>query len=210
MPKTKVKICGCTSVADAEGAVAAGADLIGMIFAPSARRISFEQAAQIAAALPESVPIVGVFIDPSPAELAQALDAVPRMQLQFSGSETPDLCRSTGAPYVKVFHIDADAFDLDALRATVRRYDGIAMFETASAGRGGSGRTFEWPLIKPLDGERRIAISGGLTPQNVGACVRAVRPYAVDVRSGVETGDAKDPAKMRAFVGAVRDADAAA
>jgi len=210
VPSTKVKICGCTSVADAEGAVAAGADLVGMIFAASARRISFEQAAHIAAAVPEDVAIVGVFIDPSVDELAKALDAVPRMQLQFSGSEAPELCASTGAPYVKVFHIDAGPFDLDSLRARVRRYDGIAMFETASAARGGSGQTFAWPLIEPLNGERKIAISGGLTPENVGACVRAVRPYAVDVRTGVETADTKDPAKMRAFVRAVREADAAA
>ncbi len=205
-----MKICGCTSVADVEGAVEAGADAVGMIFAPSARRISFERAKELAASVPPLVSIVGVFIDPAPAELEGALAAVPRLHLQFSGSEPPELCAAAGAPYTKVFHVDAGAFDLSALRAQVGRYDGVAMFETASAGRGGSGRAFDWSLVEPLAHGRRIAMSGGLTPENVGACVSAVRPFAVDVRSGVETGDAKDVRKMRAFVRAVEEADAQA
>ena len=211
MPKTRVKICGCTSVADVEGAVEAGADYVGMIFAPSARRISFERAERLAQAVPDDVVIVGVFIDPSEEELGDALEAIPRLQLQFSGSESPELCRSKGAPFTKVFHVDGDAFDLSALRETVGRYEGgLAMFETASAGRGGSGRPFDWSLIEPLAHERQVAISGGLRPENVAACVRSIRPYFVDVRTGVETGDAKDPGKMRAFVDAVREADAKA
>jgi phosphoribosylanthranilate isomerase len=206
-----VKICGCTSVADIEGAVEAGADYVGMIFAPSTRRISFEQGARIAQAVPDEVAIVGVFIDPSKEDLDDALEAIPRMQLQFSGSESPELCRSKGAPFTKVFHIDGDAFDLQALRQTIGRYEGgLAMFETASAGRGGSGRPFDWSLIEPLAHERQLAISGGLKPENVAACVRSIRPYFVDVRTGVETGDAKDTKKMRAFVHAVREADAEA
>jgi len=206
-----VKICGCTSVADVEGAIDAGADAVGMIFAPSARRVTLAQARRMSEAVPSLVSIVGVFIDPSAAELEEALETIPRMQLQFSGSESPELCHSAGAPYTKVFHIDGDGFNLGALRATVDRYNGgVTMFETASAGRGGSGRSFDWSLIEPLAHKRRIAISGGLTPENVGACVRSVRPYAVDVRTGVETGDAKDIKKMRAFVRAVREADAEA
>jgi len=208
--RTRVKICGCTSVDDVQGAVDAGADAVGMIFASSARRISIEQGARLAQVVPPFVSIVGVFIDPSRAELEAALAAIPRMQLQFSGAEPPELCAGIGVPYTKVLHIEEGSFDLEDLRSIAARYDGLVMFETASPGRGGSGRTFDWTLIEPLAQERRIAISGGLSPQNVGNCIRAVRPYAVDVRSGVETGDAKDVEKMRAFVRAVREADAEA
>jgi phosphoribosylanthranilate isomerase len=203
-------MCGCTSVADVEGAVEAGADAVGVIFAPSERRISFSDAARIVESLPPMVSVVGVFIDPSLGELEEALGTLPRMQLQFSGSEDPKLCRAAGVPYTKVFHVDpAEPADLDGLRASIDRYTGgLPMFETASIVGGGSGRTFDWTAIAPLARERRIAVSGGLTPENVGACVRTLRPYAVDVRSGVESERKKDAKKMRAFVRAVRDADA--
>lgn len=203
-------MCGCVSASDVENAVDAGADAVGLIFAPSPRRISVERAARLAADVPPLVSVVGVFIDPSEDELREAVAAIPRMALQFSGSESPELCAATGVAYTKVFHI-GDEDDATALRGTIDRYaGGLTMFETASAGRGGSGRTFDWTLIDGFARERRIAVSGGLTPENVGACVRTVRPFAVDVRSGVESGDVKDPAKMRAFVRAVREADAEA
>jgi phosphoribosylanthranilate isomerase len=205
-------MCGCTSVEDVQAAIEAGTDAVGMIFAPSERRITFADAARIAEAVPPMVGIVGVFIDPSRAELEDALDALPRMSAQFSGSEEPSLCRAIGVPFTKVFHVDGKReIDLDALRAAADRYaGGLAMFETASAGRGGSGRTFDWAAIGSLARERRIVVSGGLTPENVGACVRTLRPYAVDVRTGVETAGKKDPEKMRAFARAVREADAEA
>lgn len=203
-------MCGCVSEADVEHAVAAGADAVGLIFAASARRITLERAVTLAAGVPALVSVVGVFVDPSEAELREAVAAIPRLQLQFSGSESPALCAGTGAPYTKVFHI-AGPDDAAAVRGRIARYPGaLAMFETASAGRGGSGQTFDWSLIEDVARERRVAVSGGLTPENVGACVRSVRPFAVDVRSGVESGDVKDPVKMRAFVRAVREADAEA
>lgn len=210
--RTRVKICGCTSLADVELAIDAGADAAGFIFAPSARRIALDAAARIAAAVPPYFSLIGVFIDPTPDELRAAVAAIPRLQLQFSGSEPPELCRTTRTAYAKVIHVDPDApAALDALRAAAAAYaDGLAMFETVSAARGGSGRAFAWSQVAPLARERRVVVSGGLTPENVGRCVAAVGPFAVDVRSGVESGGAKDAVKVRAFVAAVREADAQA
>lgn len=183
-----------------------------MIFAPSQRRITFAQAARLAEAVPPLVSLVGVFIDPTARELEEAVERLPRLELQFSGDEEPALCRAPGVPYSKVFHIDPQAeLDLSVLRRNVERYEGaLAMFETASPGRGGSGRAFPWGSIAGFARERRVVISGGLTPANVGECVRTVRPFAVDVRSGVESDGAKDLSKMRAFVRAVQEADAQA
>jgi phosphoribosylanthranilate isomerase len=207
-----VKICGCTSPDEVEGAIEAGADAVGMIFAPSQRRITFAQAVRLAEGVPPMVSLIGVFIDPTERELEEAVETVPRLELQFSGSEEPALCRLAGVPYSKVFHIDPEAgVDMNALRGDVARYEGaLPMFETASAVRGGSGRVFDWGSIAELARERRVVVSGGLKPENVGACVRSVRPFGVDVRSGVESDGTKDRAKMRAFVHAVQEADAQA
>lgn len=209
---TRVKVCGCTSAADAAAAVAAGADAVGLIFASSPRRISPEQGATVAVAVPAQVSIVGVFIDPSPEELEHALLMLPRLMPQFSGSEPPELCRYLGIPYLKVFPVAAEAgLGDDALSAELKRYpEALPIFETASQHRGGSGRTFDWPRVSGLVRRRRSVISGGLTAANVSACVRLLRPYAVDVRSGVESAGVKDASKLRAFIRAVRAADATA
>lgn len=158
------------------------------------------------------VSLIGVFIDPTERELEEAVESLPRLELQFSGSEQPELCRAVGVPYSKVFHIDPEAaVDMEALRRDVARYEGaLPMFETASPARGGSGRPFPWGSIVELARERRVVISGGLKSENVAQCVRSVRPFAVDVRSGVESEGAKDRMKMRAFVHAVQEADAQA
>lgn len=203
-------MCGCMTVHDAELAIDAGADAIGMIFAPSERRIGLPAAARIAEVVPPLVTLVGVFIDPTLAQLEDALGTIPRLQLQFSGTEAPEVCAAMTVPYTKVFHVaGAERLDVDALRSDAGRYPGgLAMFETASAAGGGSGKTFDWSGLEALAQRRRIAISGGLTAENVGTCVRMVRPYAVDVRSGIESEGRKDVKKMRAFVRAVREADA--
>ncbi len=199
-------MCGCTSAADAALAIEAGADAIGVIFAPSPRRITVRDAQTIAAEIPPYVSVVGVFVDPSLDELIVATSAIPRMQVQFSGHESPELCRRAGVPYLKVFHVDpAGEWERD-----VDAYDGVAMLDTASDVAGGSGRTFAWERARSLARRRATIVAGGLTPENVADCVRTVRPFAVDVRSGVERSGRKDPEKMRAFVRAVREADAEA
>lgn len=209
--RTRVKICGCLSAADVTQAVEAGADAIGLIFAPSPRQVSAAQAADAAAAAPVHVTVVGVFVDASEAELEQAFSLLPSMVPQFSGSESPGLCRHLGVPYLKVIPVaNRGPRAGDRLQADLERFpEALPVFETASAQRGGSGRAFDWSRVRALTALRPSVISGGLSPANVGDCVRLVRPYAVDVRSGVESGASKDPAKLRAFIQAVRSADAA-
>ncbi|MGA7173060.1 MAG: phosphoribosylanthranilate isomerase [Candidatus Dormiibacterota bacterium] len=207
---TRVKICGCTTADEVGAAVNAGADAVGLIFAPSPRRITPEQGATATVDVPSDVSVVGVFIDPTPAQLEHALALLPRLMPQFSGSETPQLCRHLGIPYLKVFAVSADGGPrAQELSTAVDQYpDALPMFETASRQRGGSGHTFDWSLVRPLVEQRPAVISGGLNPLNVGECVRLLRPYAVDVRSGVETSGVKDPAKLSDFINAVRRASA--
>jgi len=209
--RTRVKFCGCTSVSDAERAVDAGADAVGVIFAPeSPRCVDLDTGYAIAAALPAFVTRVAVFVEPGAAQVhdLRAAGYLP----QFSGNELWQTCEAFAAgPYVKVFHVGAQSAQYpDAFEAWARGYSNATwMFETAVPGKsGGTGQTFEWEAARRLAGNRRIVISGGLTPENVGDCIRRVRPYAVDVRSGIETDGVKDRTKMDAFMRAVRDADA--
>lgn len=152
-----------------------------------------------------------MFVDPPSSLVDEALKvgAIP----QFHGHEPADVCEAfAGGQYLKAFHVRNDRpLSREAFDVFARPFEHATwMFDTARAdgGSGGTGRTFDWNIVEELAGDRRVVVSGGLTPVNVGACVRSVRPYAVDVRSGVETNGMKDPAKVRAFVDAVRGADA--
>ncbi|HEY4441878.1 MAG TPA: phosphoribosylanthranilate isomerase [Candidatus Elarobacter sp.] len=211
--RTRVKICGCTTVADAVTAVEAGADAVGVILAErSPRRVSMARLDEIAQHVPALVTLVAVFVDPPSSLVDEALKrgAIP----QFHGDERAEVCESFAAgPYLKAYHIRDDAPPSpEEFAAFARPYEHATwLFDTAARdGRsGGTGRSFDWSIVPRLRGDRAVVVSGGLTPENVGACVRIARPYAVDVRSGVETNGVKDRAKVRAFVEAVRDADAA-
>jgi phosphoribosylanthranilate isomerase len=209
--RTRVKICGCTSAADVALAVDAGADAVGVILAErSERRVSIERFRDIAQAVPAFTTLVAVFVDPPASLVDEALHsgAVP----QFHGDEPGDACEAFAAgPYLKAFHVETNgAYDPAAFARHARPFEHATwLFDTAGDdGRsGGTGRTFTWDIARRLAGDRRFVVSGGLTPENVGACVRTARPYAVDVRSGVETNGMKDPEKVRAFVRAVRAAE---
>jgi phosphoribosylanthranilate isomerase len=211
---TRVKICGCTSVADVKLAVDAGADAVGVILAErSERRVSIERLREIAQAVPALIALVAVFADPPSSLVDEALKvgAIP----QFHGYEDAEACEAFAAgPYLKAFHVNPlRAYSAEDFDRFARRFEHATwLFDTARGGgpSGGSGRAFDWEVARDLAGRRRFVVSGGLTPANVGDCVRAVRPYAVDVRSGVETGGVKDGAKIRAFVNAVRSAGAEA
>ncbi len=205
--RTMIKFCGCTSPADARNAIDAGADAVGVIFAPSPRRIDLERAREIAAAVGADARFVGVFVDPPAGDVAAARAAIPHLVAQFSGDEPPALCAAAEGAFIKVFHVEAQAQAAPDERDVDRYGAPVVMFETASAQRGGSSRTFGWDVVAPLVAGRRAMISGGLTPENVGQVVRRLRPYGVDVRSGIETGGVKDFQKMRAFVRAVREAE---
>jgi phosphoribosylanthranilate isomerase len=209
--RTRVKICGCTSAADVALAVDAGADAVGVILAErSERRVGIERFRDIAQSVPALTTLVAVFVDPPASLVDEALHAgaIP----QFHGDEPAEACEAFAAgPYLKAFAIEQRrVYYPDQFAQHARAFEHATwLFDTAGDdGRsGGTGRTFAWEIARRLAGDRRFVVSGGLTPDNVGACVRAVRPYAVDVRSGVETNGMKDPEKVRAFVRAVRDAE---
>lgn len=210
MNRTRIKFCGMTSADDVRRAVEAGADAVGFIFAHSPRRLRFEQIGRMIEAAPPYVTRVAVLTEHEERFVPELLGL--GFTLQFSGDEEAESCErlSGGLPYVKAFHVKPGGAlpperELEAYRHALR------MFDTFAEGRGGgAGVPFGWEIVAEAARARPIVVAGGLTPHNVAACVRSVRPYAVDVRSGVERDGKKDLESMRAFVRAVREADAEA
>ena len=198
----RVKICGICDLDSAMAAVEAGADMIGFHFCTSERRISPEDARAILDELSVRPKIVGVFIDESPDEVRRIADHLDLDMLQLHGSEPPGF--DAGRPVMKVLKIrDGAVPDADAWP------DPIMLDSWSADQRGGTGRTWDWELARPLLASRRVFIAGGLEPGNVGKVVSELKPYGVDVSSGVEARvRVKDPARMRAFVHAVRLAEA--
>jgi phosphoribosylanthranilate isomerase len=220
--RTRVKICGITDRDHGLAAARAGADAIGLVFwAGTPRKVTAERAAAIAAAMPPFVSLVGLFVDPDAAHVRAILAAVPLDVLQFHGAEPPDFCRSFGRPYLKAIAVDAESGETGLLECTKRYGDAAGLLFDAPPADGlpgGTGRTFDWGTLSPRFAERLarpIVLSGGLHPGNVGAAIRAVRPWAVDVSSGVEAAGPdgraskgiKDPARIAAFIEEVRNAD---
>ena len=200
-----IKFCGCESLDDVALAADAGADAFGMIFAPSPRRISFEAAAEIARRRPASIEPVAVFVNPEESLVRDVLALFPNARLQFSGDEPPDFVARYGERAIKAVHVDAHA-TLIGQRAA-RFADAALLLDSRQDGMaGGTGTSFPWEHAIPIARERKVIVAGGLTPENVGECVARVRPFGVDVRNGIESGDRKDAAKMRAFVRSVRNA----
>lgn len=209
--RTRVKFCGIASVDDAQLAIEQGVDEIGLIFAVSPRRIDLAAAVLIVGSLPSAIVPVGVFVDPTFEELSAALGAIPNLTLQLSGDELPAFVDRLGAPVVKAIHVQPGGESESSLKARADRYPRARLlFDTRSpAMAGGTGTVFAWNGLATLAREREIVVAGGLTSENVGSCVREIRPFGVDVRSGIETDGRKDAAKMRAFMEAVRTNDAA-
>jgi phosphoribosylanthranilate isomerase len=216
--RTRVKICGITRTEDGLAAAHAGADAIGLVFWPGTPRVvTTEKARAIAAALPPFVSIVGLFVDPEPEHVRATLAAVPLDLLQFHGREAAEFCRGFGRPYVKAVAVDAGADEAGLLECAARYGDAAGLlFDAPPAGGlpGGTGRTFDWGAL-PKGLARPLVLSGGLSAGNVAEAIRRVRPWAVDVSSGVEAQDAagrpvkgiKDPARIAAFIEEVRNAD---
>jgi phosphoribosylanthranilate isomerase len=197
------KLCGCTSWSDVAMALDAGADAFGMIFAPSPRRIAPDAAGDIARRVPEQITPVAVFVDPSRDDVDAVQALFPRALLQFSGDESPEFVGRYGDRAIKALHIGASWGPI-AQRAT-QYADALVLLDCAHAGlAGGTGKTFDWEDAAELAAIRRVIVAGGLTPENVGACLDSARPFGVDVRNGIETAGRKDPQKMHAFVQAVR------
>jgi phosphoribosylanthranilate isomerase len=203
---TKVKICGLTSVADAVAAAEAGADMIGLMFYhKSPRHISIAQAVEISRALSPFVLKVGVFVNPTEAEVMEALSACGLNLLQFHGDEPSEFCTQFGAMSLKALRVkDADSI------AALENFstDAFLLDAYSKSGLGGTGEKFNWDLaVEAQKFGKPIFLAGGLTPENVADAVRKVQPFAVDVSSGVESAPGKkDAAKMRAFIQAVKSA----
>ena len=189
-------------------AVELGADAIGLVFyAPSPRSIGLEQARAIIAAIPPFVTIVGLFVDPAPEQVESVLHRCSLGLLQFHGDEAPDFCRGFSLPYIKAARVRADA-DLVQYLSRYHAAQGWLLDAYHDRLYGGTGEPFDWKLI-PRDLARPVILSGGLTPDNVGAAVRQVRPWAVDVSSGVEAAKGvKDAAKIAAFISGVKNENA--
>jgi len=212
---TRIKICGITRIDDGLAAARAGADAIGVVFWPGTPRVVQPwQAHAIAHAMPPFVTVVGLFVDPTADDVNAVLDAVPLDVLQFHGHEPPELCRAFGRPYLKAIAVDSTGDLLES----VSPYDdaaGLLFDAPPSQGvPGGTGRTFDWSRL-PATLPRPLVLSGGLNAANVARAIRLVRPWAVDVSSGVEASGPdgrplagiKDAAKIAAFVEEVRHAD---
>lgn len=202
----RVKICGIRDEAAAAAAAAAGADAVGFVFASSRRQVDVAQARRIAATLPPFVARVGVFVDDALDRVRAAADAVPLDAVQLHGDETPEDCEALQTAGVRVIKALRLRGPLPAAEAA--RWPAVAVLLDSYRpdAYGGTGVPFDWRWAAEAAGRVRIILSGGLTPETVGQAIAAVRPYSVDVSSGVETGGRKDPGKIRAFVAAVRAA----
>jgi phosphoribosylanthranilate isomerase len=202
----KVKICGITRVEDAQAAVAAGADLLGFVFYDrSPRHVTLGEAAAIARTVPPHVVRVGLFVNAPAPDVAEAISACGLQLLQFHGDEPPEYCRQFPAMTMKAFRMkDAETLGQLPEYAT----DAWLLDAYVPGERGGTGHTFNWDLaVAAVKLGRPVFLAGGLTPENVAEAVRRVRPFAVDVSSGVEAAPGvKDAVRMRAFIAAAKAA----
>ena len=198
--RARVKICGITNPADARLAAQAGADAIGMVFhGPSPRNVTPEIACAIIDALPPFVDAYAVVLDPDPHFLDELIDRVPLDGLQYHGREAPELCARFPGHWIKAVPMSESGALVDYQRR-YRKARGFLLDGHASGEAGGQGRTFDWTMIR-FEDPRPLILAGGLEPGNVGQAIRAVRPWGVDVSSGVEAEPGrKDPDKVRAFM----------
>jgi len=204
--RTRIKICGLTREADVDAAVQAGADAIGFVlYEKSPRHVDAARAGELASRLPPFVTPVVLLVNASETLIRQALEAVPHALLQFHGDETPAQCEAAARPYIRAARM-APGFNL--LDFALSFSSAQAMLVDAHVeGYGGGGQVFDWSML-PKALARPMILSGGLHPGNVVEGVMSVRPWAVDVSSGVEVGKGiKDAALMRQFCQAVRTAD---
>ena len=221
-----VKICGVRDVDAAEVAADSGADMIGMIFADARRKIDIEAARGIRDLLGKRVTIfestadalasaridagrpllVGVFARQRAEEIISLLDVVDLDIVQLSGGEDPAFAARIPRPVIRAVHVGPESMPRTLLAEASKKPATVTLLDAYSRQGGGTGVTFDWVKARFISDARPIMLAGGLSPQNVGEAVEVVRPWAVDVSSGVETGGAKDHAKIRAFVATVKGA----
>jgi phosphoribosylanthranilate isomerase len=198
--RTRVKICGFTRAEDAVIAAGLGVDAIGLVFyPPSPRNVAIEQAVAITQALPAFVSVVGLFVDAEPEFIKNVLSQVSIDCLQFHGEESPEACRLYGKPFIKAIRMKADT-NLSELAKQYADAAGLLLDAYHPGIQGGTGNVFDWELIKN-QGKLPIILAGGLSPDNAELAVQQVRPYALDVSSGVEAEKGiKDATKMAEFI----------
>ncbi len=208
MVRTRVKICGITREQDATAVVQSGADALGLVFYPkSPRHVTLAQARNIAAAVAPFVTVTGLFVN-APADLVrEVLASVPLGLLQFHGQETNDFCNCFGLPFIKSIAMQRET-DLLSLVSGYPDAAGFLLDAWQPEIHGGGGVTFDWQQV-PKDLHVPIILAGGLTPDNVASAIRTVKPYAVDVSSGVEIDKGiKSGEKIEAFMREVRNSEA--
>ncbi len=205
--RTRIKICGLTREADVDAAVHAGADAVGFVlYDRSPRRVSPARAAELARRLPAFVTPVALLVNASDAEVDAAIAALPLALLQFHGDETPQRCEAAGRPYLRAARM-SEGFDLLDFATQFLNAQAI-LLDAHVEGYGGGGKVFDWSLI-PANVPSPVVLSGGLHAGNVTEGILQVRPWAVDVSSGVEAAKGiKDAVLIRRFCDAVREADA--
>jgi phosphoribosylanthranilate isomerase len=204
--RTRVKICGLTRESDVQAAADAGADALGLVFyPPSPRFLALEQARALRRAVPPFVSAIALFVNPSAEEVERVLERVQPDALQFHGEETPEFCARFGVPYIKACRVRQGVDLLEYWRPFSGASGWLA--DAFVEAYGGAGASFDWTLV-PAKLDRPLIVSGGLRRDNVRQAIRALRPWAVDVSSGVESAKGiKDAARIAAFIGEVRNAD---
>lgn len=217
--RTRIKICGITDAHDAVEAARLGVDALGLVFYPPSKRvIDVSRALRVREAVPAFVQLVGLFVNPTRDEVEKVLRAMPELVLQFHGDESAEFCASFGRPYLKALPMGTSKtgtpeservdvrVDVQASVQTHPQAAGFLLDSHAPGAVGGTGEVFDWSTIPTVD--RPLILAGGLNPKNVADAVQKVRPWAVDVSSGVESAPGrKDFSKMAEFVDEVRYAD---
>jgi phosphoribosylanthranilate isomerase len=204
LSKTRVKICGITSVEDALAVVNAGADALGLVFyAASPRAVSIQQAREIALATGPFIAVTGLFVDAEPEFVNAVLKEVPLHLLQFHGNEAPEYCSAFQRPYMKALRMRPE-LDVDASIQSYTGASGILLDAYRPGVPGGTGETFDWARV-PVSSAKPIVLAGGLAPENVAEAIRATSVYGVDVSGGVESAPGKkDHNKIISFINNVR------
>ena len=201
--RTRIKICGITRPEDAQAAIEAGADAIGLVFyAPSPRAVDITRAQKIAAVVPPFVTITALFVDPSAEEVQKVLDSVRIDLIQFHGDEEEHFCEQFNTSYIKAIRVRQTQ---DVVANSLRFPSALAfLLDSFKVGvPGGTGETFDWSLI-PKESSKPIILAGGLTADNIALAIQQVQPFAVDVSGGVEAAKGiKDPSKIQAFINEV-------